>query len=45
MEREALERARTRLAEAREPRPGRVELEAALERAEGALGALAETAS
>ena len=45
MEREALERARTRLAEAREPRPGRAELEAALERAEGALGALAETAS
>ncbi len=45
MEREALERARTRLAEAREPRPSRPELEAALERAESALGALADTAS
>lgn len=45
MDREALERARTRLAEAREPRPGRVELEEALARAEGALGSLAQTAA
>jgi hypothetical protein len=45
MDREALERARTRLAEAREPRPGRVELEEAFVRAEGALGALAQTAA
>ena len=45
MDREALERARARLAEAREEKPGRLELEAALERAESALGELAQTAS
>jgi hypothetical protein len=45
MDREALERARARLAEAREEKPGRIELEAALERAETALGSLAATAA
>ena len=45
MERDALERARTRLAEAREERPGRIDLEAALERAETALDQLAQTAA
>jgi hypothetical protein len=44
MDRDALERARTRIAEAREERPGRLDLEAALERAESALDALARTA-
>ena len=45
MDREALERARTRLAEAREERPSRNDLEAALERAESALDGLARTAA
>jgi hypothetical protein len=45
MDREALERARTRLAEAREERPNRLDLEAALERAESALDGLARTAA
>lgn len=45
MDRDALERARTRLAEAREERPGRLDLEAALERAETALDGLASTAA
>ena len=44
MDRDALERARTRIAEAREERPSRLDLEAALERAESALDALAQTA-
>jgi hypothetical protein len=45
MDREALERARTRLAEGREQRPSRADLEDALERAETALGQLAQTAA
>ncbi len=45
MDREALERARARIAEAREDRPSRVDLEAALERAESALDGLARTAA
>jgi hypothetical protein len=45
MDREALERARTRLAEAREERPTRADLEAALERAGSALDGLARTAA
>lgn len=45
MDRDALERARTRLAEAREERPNRLDLEAALERAESALDGLARTAA
>ena len=45
MERDALERARRRLAEAREERPPRADLAAALDRAEGALDALARTAA
>jgi len=43
MDREALERAHTRLAEAREQRPSRIDLEAAVERAESALDQLART--
>jgi hypothetical protein len=45
MDREALERARTRLAEAREERPTRADLEDALERAGSALDGLARTAA
>jgi len=45
MNRETLERARARLVEAREERPARADLEAALERAEVALEALAQTAA
>jgi hypothetical protein len=45
MDRDALERARRRLAEAREESPSRAELAAALERAETALDALAQTAA
>ena len=45
MDREALERAHARLAEAREERPSRVELEATVERAETALDQLARTAA
>jgi hypothetical protein len=45
MDREALERARARLAEAREERPSRNDLEAAVERAETALDQLARTAA
>ncbi len=45
MERDALERARRRLAEAREEGPSRADLAAALDRAEGALDALARTAA
>lgn len=45
MERDALERARRRLAEAREERPPRADLAAALDRAEGALDALARAAA
>ncbi len=45
MDRDALERARTRLTEAREERPTRADVEAALERAEAALDALAQTAA
>ncbi len=45
MDRDALERARARLAEAREERPNRVDLETALERAETALDQLAQTAA
>jgi hypothetical protein len=45
MNRDAMERARTRLAEAREERPSRLDLEAALERAESALDHLARTAA
>jgi hypothetical protein len=45
MDRDALERARSRLAEAREEGPSRADLEAALERAETALDALAQTAA
>ena len=43
MDRAALERAHARLAEAREERPSRVDLEGALERAENALDQLART--
>jgi hypothetical protein len=45
MDRDALERARRRLAEAREEGPSRADLEAALERAETGLEALAQTAA
>ncbi|MGH3011701.1 MAG: hypothetical protein ACRDMY_07660 [Gaiellaceae bacterium] len=45
MDRDALARAHARLVEARAERPNRIELEAALERAEGALDALAQTAA
>jgi len=45
MDRDALERARTRLTEAREERPAWADVEAALERAEAALDALAQTAA
>jgi len=45
MDRDALERARGRIADARADRPNRIELEAALERAETALAALAQTAA
>jgi hypothetical protein len=45
MDRDALERARRRLAEAHEEGPTRADLEAALERAETALDALAQTAA
>jgi hypothetical protein len=44
MNREVLERAQARLSEAREERPARADLEAALERAEVALESLAQTA-
>ena len=45
MDREALERARTRLADARAEPPSRVDLEDALERAGSALDQLARTAA
>ena len=45
MDRDALERARNRLAEAREEPPSRADLEAALERTQSALDALAQTAA
>lgn len=45
MDRDALERARSRLAEARDDAPSRADLEAALERAETALDTLAQTAA
>jgi hypothetical protein len=45
MDREALERARARLAQAREEPPNRNDLEAAVERAETALDQLARTAA
>ena len=45
MDRDALERARARIAEAREGGPTRADLEAALERAEAGLDALAQTAA
>jgi hypothetical protein len=45
MDREALERARSRLAEAREEGPIRADLEGALVRAESALDSLARTAA
>ena len=45
MDRDGLARAHTRLVEARAEGPSRVELEAALERAEVALGSLAQTAA
>jgi hypothetical protein len=45
MNRDALARAQARLVEARADRPNRIELEAALDRAESALGALAQTAA
>jgi hypothetical protein len=45
MDRDGLARAHARLAEARTERPNRVELEAALERAEEALSSLAQTAA
>lgn len=45
MDRDALERARRRLTEAREEGPSRADLEAALERAESALDALARSAA
>jgi hypothetical protein len=44
MDRDAMERARNRLAEAQE-RPSRADLEAALERTQSALGSLAQTAA
>jgi hypothetical protein len=43
MNRDALARAQARVVEARAERPNRIELEAALERAENALDALAQT--
>src|SRR5688572_19590144 len=45
MDRDALERARARIAEAREGGPTRADLEAALERAEAGLDALTRTAA
>ena len=45
MDRDALARAHARLVEARAERPNRIELEAALERAESALAALTQTAA
>ena len=45
MDRDALERPRRRLAEAREEGPSRADLAAALQRAEAALEALAQTAA
>ena len=45
MNRDALGRAQARLVEARAERPNRIELEAAVERAESALDALAQTAA
>jgi hypothetical protein len=45
MDRDALERARNRLAEAREEPPSRADLEVALERTQSALDALAQTAA
>lgn len=45
MDRDALERARVRLAEARTEGPSRADLAAAVERAESALAALAQTAA
>ena len=45
MDRDALARANARLVEARAERPSRLELETALERAESALAALAQTAA
>src|SRR5688572_7539325 len=45
MDRDALERARGRIAEARKEGPSRADLEAALERAEAGLDALAQTAA
>ncbi|MGH3022734.1 MAG: hypothetical protein ACRDNI_03685, partial [Gaiellaceae bacterium] len=45
MDRDALERARRRLAAAREEEPTRADLEGALERAESALDSLARTAA
>ncbi len=45
MDRDALERARARIAEAREGGPTRADLEAALERAEAGLDSLAQTAA
>jgi hypothetical protein len=45
MDRDGLARAHARLVEARTERPNRVELEAALERAEEALSSLAQTAA
>jgi hypothetical protein len=45
MDRDALERARARIAEAREGSPTRADLEAALERAEAGLDSLAQTAA
>jgi hypothetical protein len=45
MDRDALERARGRIAEARKEGPTRADLEAALERAEAGLDALAQTAA
>jgi hypothetical protein len=45
MDRDALQRAQARIAEAREPRPNRADLEDALERAETALDQLARTAA
>ncbi|HSK16799.1 MAG TPA: hypothetical protein VK915_11600 [Gaiellaceae bacterium] len=45
MDRNALERARARLAEAREEGPAGADLEAALERAQAALDGLAQTAA
>jgi hypothetical protein len=45
MDRDALERARARIAEAREGGPTRADLEAALQRAEAGLDALVQTAA